>query len=170
MICKGAYCWNPLRLSLDTASDDVQVFADAENVVPFLDSRMEGSLLPNPQVNQAMANGVGPPLAAVAAGALANGGQLAGAVAVPIGAGGGGGMAMNQPLLLGAHNLGAMTVPPLVQLVQLGGAPGGVRSQQLLFHVVCLVQRSEERLFIPRIELYWQDILETVLPLGGTVT
>jgi len=64
----------------------------------------------------------------------------------------------------GLGHFPGFSLPPPVQL-PLGAS--GTAAQQVLFPVVCLLQRGEERNFAPRVELFWSGILDTVLPLSG---
>lgn len=161
LVCKGAYCWNPLQVNLwepdnDPAKEPV-AWAEIESVLGFYDSRedslntqagvMYNQLMTLPHMHAAPGGGV--PGAAAMATMM---GVLGGAVAV-------------HPLLMpGAF---------------LAGAPGGVGvglhpalpeaagpAQQLIFHLVCLAQRGEERMFMSKVELFWDAILENVLTAG----
>jgi len=159
-VCKGAYCWNPLKVDTEDPQDgkEPNVWAEIESVLNFLESQddvvaaQSGSIYSHllPHHVQALAVGV-PGGAAVTAGVV---GVAGGAVAVPH-------LGVPAPVLAG-HPAGFSLPPPLH--LSTGGAHGP-SSQQLLFHVVCLAQRGEERAFVPKVELFWDGILDTVLPL-----
>jgi len=179
MLCKGAYCWNPLKVdpekgssgsssseeSLPVSAKENSSWADIEGVVNFLESRedmqiLHGSLAalvhhlpppPPPPPGVALYAGAAQPGAAFAvpqAPAGAPPPAPAAGLPPPIGA--------PQPLLL----LQGLQLPALPQ--QAGAAQN--TASQLVFHIICLPGRGEERTFTPKIELFWQDVLEPYLP------
>lgn len=174
MLCKGAYCWNPLKVDSEKGSSksdesnsvsakEDSSWADIEGVVNFLESRedmqiLHGSLAalvhhlpPPPPPGVALYPGAAPPGAAFAVPNAPMGAPPpapAAGLAPPIGA--------PQPLLL-------LQGLPLHALPQQAGAAQNAASQ-LAFHIICLPGRGEERTFTPKIELFWEDVLEPYLP------
>jgi len=158
MICKGAYCWNPLLVLFDEEQDDQEPggCAELEGALSFLEPR-EGSALAQaygqllPHHMHALALG-----AAAAAAAAASIHPPAPGDPTAAGAG--------ITLLAGTHaahgHPAGFWLSPPVQFA----SPQNPGIQQLLFHVVCLAQRVEERAFGCKIDLFWHGILEDVLP------
>lgn len=165
-VCKGTYCWNPLKVDLDDLQDgkEPSAWGEIESVLNFLESQddvvaSQASSIYNhifPHHVQALAvgapGGVGIP--GGVAGAAGVVGVVNGAVAVQH-------LGMPAPT-----SLASLSLPPALHLSTGTGGAHGPGSQQLLFHVVCLAQRGEERAFTPKVELFWDGILDSVLPLS----
>lgn len=154
LICRGMYCWNPLKaFAEDAESDgkDSRVWSQIESVLNFLEAKDELPQVPGlpPQ----------PPLPAVPA---------VPAVAVP--------PAPLQPAVLPLPPAvpqppgGPAQVQTLAQLQSLlqyqqiyQSSPW--QQQQMVIHIVCLTQRAEEHVFDKKIEFFWRGILDRALPL-----
>lgn len=149
LICKGAYCWNPLKVDVDNVDSGKGFWPDVESFLSLLEAREDPAeacavhtdffqhinFLTHPGVVLTAANAApGPNLAFLPpfAGANPHGTQV------------------------GQHY-------PFVHFGSAQMVPGHAAGSQSLFHVVCLAQRSEERCFAAKLELFW-DILQTVLP------
>jgi len=184
MFCKGAYCWNPLKVHLEEGhgqEDASPTNTEVESVLNFLDSREESL---SAQAGQLYTTQLLPHyLQPYAGGAVAvPGGGLA-VAAMPLGALGQGGGPM-QAAVAAAAAAAVAPVPPPVPPAAAAAAAGAppppaaavplqvgqahaVGNHQLLFHVVCITQRSEERTFSPKIDFFWNDVLRTALPLAS---
>lgn len=160
LVCRGAYCWNPLKVDKDDGQE-ASTWADVESALSFLESRDEEAAQSSSIYNHLLPHHLhalagGPPTAATAAAAAAAAAATAaGGVATAAVAGG---------IVAGGFSF---SIPPPVHLPATAAAisGGGVSGRgQLLFHLFCLAQRGEELRFVPRIELFWSNILEAVLP------
>ncbi|CAE7824492.1 unnamed protein product [Symbiodinium sp. CCMP2592] len=143
LICRGIYCWNPLKLIIDDDGDakDVRSWSQIESVLSFLDAKDE-------------VQGPGPLLGLQAAQGLH---------AAPL-------QQLQQPPAAAAA---ANAPPQLQTLAQLQSLlqfqqiyqASPWQQQQMVIQIVCLTQRAEEHVFDKKIEPFWRGILDSVLPL-----
>lgn len=159
MICKGIYCWNPLKAEFDESDHkEPGSWVDIESVLNFLESREERApgqagpfydqLLPHIQQMQAVPGG--------AAGGVAFAGIM-----------GMGGPVAVHPFVMPAPfmaNQPAGLPMPMPTPVLTTTAASGPAMQQLVLHVVCLAQRAEGSNFEPKVELFWNGILDRMVP------
>ncbi|CAE7949402.1 unnamed protein product, partial [Symbiodinium sp. KB8] len=142
LICRGIYCWNPLKLIIDDDGDakDVRSWSQIESVLSFLDAKDE-------------VQGPGPLLGLQAAQGL----QTA-----PL-------QQLQQPPTAAAANAPPQLqtlaqLQSLLQFQQIYQASPW-QQQQMVIQIVCLTQRAEEHVFDKKIEPFWRGILDSVLPL-----
>ncbi|CAE7238542.1 unnamed protein product [Symbiodinium pilosum] len=144
LICRGMYCWNPLKVIMDDAdAKDVRSWSQIESVLSFLDAKDEG---PGPMLSLQAAQGL----------------QAAGAAQLH----------PTQPTQPPA-NAAANPQPQLQTLAQLQSLlqfqqiyqASPWQQQQMVIQIVCLTQRAEEHVFDKKIEFFWRGILDSVLPL-----
>ncbi|CAE7780996.1 unnamed protein product [Symbiodinium sp. CCMP2456] len=141
LICRGIYCWNPLKLIIDDDGDakDVRSWSQIESVLSFLDAKDE-------------VQGPGPLL----------GLQAQGLHTAPL-------QQLQQPPTAAAANAPPQLqtlaqLQSLLQFQQIYQASPW-QQQQMVIQIVCLTQRAEEHVFDKKIEPFWRGILDSVLPL-----
>eukprot|EP00439_Symbiodinium_sp_Y106_P066694 s2732_g10.t3 len=140
LICRGIYCWNPLKLIIDDDGDakDVRSWSQIESVLSFLDAKDEG---PGPLLGLQAAQGLH---------------------AAPL-------QQLQQPPTAAAANAPPQLqtlaqLQSLLQFQQIYQASPW-QQQQMVIQIVCLTQRAEEHVFDKKIEPFWRGILDSVLPL-----
>jgi len=161
LICRGMYCWNPLKAFADDAEGDgkdSRAWSQIESVLNFLDTKDELPQVPGHGPPQPPAVPQPPlPPGAAAAGVAGAGGAVptpANPVWIP-GPQPGPGPGQVQTLA---------QLQSLLQYQQIYQASPW-QQQQMVIHIVCLTQRAEEHVFDKKIEFFWHGILDQVLPL-----
>lgn len=186
LVCKGAYCWSPLSLNLDDASSasipatpaapspspdnpDItgarhtiradlreRAWLHVEGVRSFLESS-HLSIAADVAFGAAGAAAVaGPAIAALLAAPPAPPpGPAGGPWAFPIGAAPGHAGVAFPPFLHPHHAL----------LHPAAGAPAVNAQPHVTFHLACFAQPGEVYFFQSNLDIFWEDILATALPL-----
>ncbi|CAJ1413050.1 unnamed protein product [Effrenium voratum] len=183
LICRGMYCWNPLKADMEDCEgdgkDSARVWSQVESVLNFLDAKDEPApgFQPTPTAAAAMAAAAVPvPAAAAMAAAAVPVPAVPAAPAAPAVPAAAAAPAPAPPGMLGQGPLWMPPVPlgqpqlqtlaqlqSLLQFQQIYQA--SPHQQQLMIQIVCLTQRAEEHVFDKKIEFFWHGLLDRVLPL-----
>lgn len=155
LICRGMYCWNPLKAFADDAESDgkdSRVWSQIESVLNFLEAKDElpqvPGLPPQPPLPPAMP--AAPPAAPPA--------PLQPPAVLPLPP------AVPQPPGGPAQVQTLAQLQSLLQYQQIYQSSPW-QQQQMVIHIVCLTQRAEEHVFDKKIEFFWRGILDRALPL-----
>lgn len=155
LICRGIYCWNPLKAFADDAESDgkdSRVWSQIESVLNFLEAKDElpqvPGLPPQPPLPPAMP--AAPPAAPPA--------PLQPPAVLPLPP------AVPQPPGGPAQVQTLAQLQSLLQYQQIYQSSPW-QQQQMVIHIVCLTQRAEEHVFDKKIEFFWRGILDRALPL-----
>merc|ERR1712151_1234405 len=111
MICKGAYCWNPLKVNIEETPDEKETWSDIERVLNFLESRDDATAA---QIGSIYHQFLSHHMHALTA-APAGGTGIAGVAGVVAGSASIHPIALPAPVV--AHLPGGASLVPTVQLV-----------------------------------------------------
>lgn len=156
LICRGMYCWNPLKAFADDAESDgkdSRVWSQIESVLNFLEAKDELPQVPGlpPQPPLPAVPPVVPPAVPPAA-------PLQPPAVLPLPP------AVPQPPGGPAQVQTLAQLQSLLQYQQIYQSSPW-QQQQMVIHIVCLTQRAEEHVFDKKIEFFWRGILDRALPL-----